>query len=163
MPESGSPIFPWSGASKEEILLLVGFVGASVGAIIVVHLVRKWWLRRREMLAFFAIVDRRQLTDMEEEAVREVAMKAGLRRPSEFLTSIAVFDTLVEAALRDTMGKGDRETVQRRMASFYGARAKLFPEALTGVKREAVREPEKKSPPSSGEAGADTSEPEATS
>lgn len=125
-PEDGS-IDSWSGASKEEIILLVGVVALVVLLIVVTQAVRGWLKRRREMRIFFSIVDSRHLDEKEEEVVRQLAARAKLPRPSEILTSISTFDSLAEFTLRQAIGDPSREGLRTRMESLYSARAKLFP------------------------------------
>jgi len=128
MPPEDAPIESWSGASREEILLLVGGVVAAFVLTLAVYAVRRWAVRRREMRAFFAMVDSRHLSEGEEEAVRKLAADAKLARPSEILTSMATFDALAEAAIRKGMEGAESGAVQVQMDRLYAARAKLFPQ-----------------------------------
>ena len=130
MPPEEDPIGTWSGASRGEILLLFGAVVLVVALTLAIRTARRWLLRRREMRKFFSIVDGRNLNEREETVVRNLAADAQLPRPTEVLTSLATFDSLAEAALRQSMKRENRELLRDRMESLYGARTKLFPDAL---------------------------------
>lgn len=128
MPPEDAPIESWSGASREEIILLVAAVLAAAVLALAVYLLRRWLSRRRELRSFFAVIDGRALDEQEEEAVRKLAMDAKLRRPTEIVTSIATFDSLAETALRDAMRRASRDEARALMDRLYSARAKLFPQ-----------------------------------
>lgn len=128
MPPENESIDSWSGASREEIILLVAVVAFGILLAVLIQVVRGWLARRREMRVFFSIVDSRHLSEQEEDAVRQLAAEGNLPHPSEILTSIATFDTLAEAALREGIEEAGRPGFRGQMESLYSARAKLFPQ-----------------------------------
>jgi hypothetical protein len=129
MPPEDQAIGTWSGASREEILLIFGALAVAVTLAFAVRALRRWLIRRREMHSFFRIVDVRNLDEQEEEEVRALAAEGHLRKPTEILTSLSTYDALAEGSLRKSVKKDDREIVRRRMDCLYRARKKLFPEA----------------------------------
>jgi hypothetical protein len=139
MPPENESIESWSGATKEEIVLLIGVVAVVILLTLVIQALRRWLARRREMRSFFSIVDGRHLNENEEEAVRQLVASANVPRPSEILTSIATFDSLAEAALREAIRAPGRESLRTQMESLYSARAKLFPQEPL---HQRVRSPE---------------------
>lgn len=134
MPPEDGTIDSWSGASREEIILLVAAVAVVILLAVLIQVLRSWLVRRREMRTFFSIVDSRHLSEKEEEAVRRLAADRNLARPSEILTSIATFDSLAEATLRKAIQKPGGKGLRNQMENLYSARAKLFPQ-------EPLREP----------------------